>query len=159
MPFIAGGYSCTWNALAIGQTADGYRLTHQVFKRLITGDTYAETPQDAVYRGAEAAIAMRLIEYDAAAVQTIKWPYGTGATPKWTLGLIGGLDVASSLVKSLVLTAIVGTTAATVPATLTASKTILHENFPVEILFAPDLREVPLRLRLYPTAGVFAVET
>ena len=156
MPFIAGGYSCTWNALAIGQTADGYRLTHQVFKRLITGDTYAETPQDAVYRGAEAAIAMRLIEYDAAAVQTIKWPY---SVTKWTLGIIGGLDVASAFVKSLVLTAIAGTTAATVPATLTASKAILHENFPVEILFAPDLREVPLRLRLYPTAGVFAVET
>lgn len=156
MSFIAGGYTATWNGLAVGQTADGYRLTHQVFKRLITGDTYAETPQDAVYRGAEASLAMRLIEYNAAAIETMKWPYnGT----KWTIGTVGTIDVGSSLVKSLVLTAVAGTTAATVPATFTASKSILHENFPIEILFAPDLREVPMRLRLYPTNGVFAVET
>ena len=156
MPFIAGGYTATWNSLALGQTADGYRLTHQVFKRLITGDTYAETPQDAVYRGAEVSLAFRLIEYDAAAVQTMKWPYNA---TKWTIGTVGTIDVGSSLVKSLVLTAVAGTTAATVPATITASKAILHENFPIEILLAPDLREVPMRLRLYPTAGVFAVET
>lgn len=156
MTFIAGGYTATWDGLAIGQTADGYRLTHQIFKRLITGDSYAEAPQDAVYRGGEASLAMRLIEYDAAAVQTMKWPY---SATKWTMGVVGRIDVGSSLVKSLVLTAVAGTTAATVPATLTASKSILHENFPVEVLFAPDLREVPMRLRLYPTAGVLAVET
>lgn len=156
MSFISGGYTATWNSLAIGQTADGYRLTHQVFKRLITGDTYAETPQDAVYRGAEASIAMRLIEYNAAAVETLKWPY---SATKWTLGIIGGLDIVTSFVKSLVLTAVASTPAAAAPASLTASKAILHENFPVEILFAPDLREVPMRLRLYPTSGVFAVET
>lgn len=156
MAFISGGYTATWNALAIGQTADGYRLTHQVFKRLITGDTYAETPQDAVYRGAEVSIAFRCIEFSAAAIETLKWPY---SATKWTLGIIGGLDVVTAFVKSLVLTAVASTPSAAAPASITASKSVLHENFPVEILYAPDLKEVPMRLRLYPTSGVFAVET
>lgn len=156
MSFIAGQYTATWNALALGQTADGFRLTHQFFKRLITGDAYAETPQDAIYRGAEASIAARLIEYNAAAVQTLKWPYNATA---WTIGTIGRLDVGGALAKSLVLTAVSGTPAAATPATVTAALAILHELFPVEVLFAPDLREVPIRMRIYPNTGVFCVET
>ena len=157
MAFIAGQYTATWNALALGQTADGYRLSHQFFKRLITGDAFAQSPQDAVYQGAEVTLSARLIEYNAAAVQTLKWPYS--ATP-WTMGVIGRLDVGSAIAKSLVLTAIAGTPAAATPATITALLSILQEGFPVEVLFAPDLREVPLRMRIYPsTQGVFATET
>jgi len=147
MAFIAGGYTATWNSLALGQTADGYRLS--------TGDLYGETPQDAVIRGADLVVAMRLIEYSAAAIQTLKWPI---STTKWTVESIGFLAVASSLAKELVLTAVSGTPAASTPASLTVTKSMLHENFPVEVLFAPDLREVPLRLRAYPVSGVFAVE-
>jgi hypothetical protein len=154
--FIAGGYTATWNALAVGQIADGIRLIHQFFKRLVSGDAYAESPQDAIYRGAELAIAFRLMEFDAAAIQTIKWPY---AATKWDISTVGRADVGSSLAKSLVLTAVAGTPAAATPATATFSKAILHENFPVEVLYAPDLREVPLRMRIYPTSGVLGVET
>ena len=156
MSFIAGQYTATWNALAIGQTADGLRLIHQVFKRLVTGDSYAEAPQDAIYRGADLAISFRLIEYDAAAVQTLKWPY---SATKWQIGTVGTADVGSSLAKQLVMTAVAGTPAATTPATATFPKSILHENFPVEVLFAPDLREVPIRLRVYPVAGLLGTET
>jgi hypothetical protein len=157
MPFISGGMTATWNALACGQTADGYRLIHQLFKRLITGDLYAESPQDAVYRGAELAVQFRLIEYTAAAVQTIKWPV---SATKWDLGVVGRTDVGSAIAKSLVLTAVAGTPASAAPASLTALLSVLHENFPVEVLSAPDLKEVPIRLRIYPSAaGIFATET
>lgn len=157
MSFLSGRYSATWNSLALGQTADGIRLIHQLFKRLITGDAMAETPQDAVLRGAEMAIAFRLIEYDAAAVQTLKWPL---SATKWNMGVIGRTDVGSAVALSLVLTAVAGTPAATTPATATFLTSVLHENFPVEVLFAPDLREVPIRMRVYPnSSGVFGTET
>lgn len=155
--FAAGTMTATWNALALGQTADGFRIVHQLFKRMILGDLMAESPQDAVLRGAELAIAFRLIQYDAAAIQTIKWPL---SATKWDMGVVGRTDVGSAVAKSLVLTAVVGTPAAALPATMTCLLSVLHENFPVEILVAPDLKEVPLRLRVYPSAtGVFATET
>lgn len=156
MAFISGGYTATWNSLAMGQAADGYRLSHQVFKRIITGDTYAESPQDAVYRGAEASIQFTLIAYDSAAVQTLKWPY---SATKWQIGTVGTTDQGSSLVKSLILTAVAGTPASATPATATFAQAILHESFPVEVLFAPNLRELPIRMRLYPSSGLIGVET
>jgi hypothetical protein len=155
--FVAGANTVTWNALALGQTADGIRTIHQFFKRLITGDLMAESPQDAVYRGAEVALQFRLIQYDAAGIQTIKWPY---SATKWDIGAVGRTDAGSAIAKSLVMTAVAGTPAATLPATFTALLSVLHENFPVEVLTAPDLKEVPIRLRVYPsTSGIFATET
>jgi hypothetical protein len=156
MSFIAGRYTATWNSLALGQTAEGLRLSHQFFKRLITGDAYAESPQDAVYRGAEVTAAFRLIEYDAAALPTIMWPYSATFL---SMGVIGRTDVGSAIAKSLILTAMAGTPAAATPASLTLPQSILQEGFPVEILFAPDLREVPLRMRVYPVNGVFGTQT
>lgn len=147
MEFIAGGYTATLGASALGQTADGWRVSHSFFKRLITGDSYAQTPQDAVYQGAEAFSQGRLIEYNAAGAANAFWPYSTQI---YDIGIVGRLDVGSSIVDALVLTAVTGTTAATAPATVTLSKSILAEGFPVEMLFAPDLREVPLRFRHYP---------
>lgn len=156
MAFIAGRYTATWNALAIGQTADGIRLTHSLFSQLITGDGYASSPQDAVHQGAEASVQMNLIEYDTAALQTIKWPV---SATKWNMGVVGQTHVGSALAKELILTAVANTPAAATPATITAAKTILHEGFPVEVLFAPALRTIPIRLRIYPVSGVFATET
>lgn len=157
MGFIAGRYTATWNSLALGQSADGLRVMHQIFKRLITGDAWGDTPQDGIYRGAAVMVSVNLIEYNAAAIATLKWPYNATA---WDMGVIGRLDVGSSLVKSLVLTAVASTPAASTPASITMANTILAENFPVEILLAPDLREVPIRLRTYPNgSGVFATET
>lgn len=156
--FVAGGYTATWNSLALGQTAQGYRLSHSFFKRLITGDSMAEAPQDAVFRGAEMFISMNLIEYLAAGIATIMWPYGAYLT----MGTVGRLDVQQSLAKQLVLTAVAGTPAAgaLAPASLTLSKTILAEGFPVELLMAPDLKEVPIRQRIYPSSvGVFGTQT
>lgn len=157
MSFIAGGYTVTYNASTLGQLANGLRLSHEFFKRLITGDSYGETPQDAVYRGARVSVDCTLIEYNATGAALAFWPYNATL---YTIGVVGRLDVGSSLAKSLVLTAVAGTTAATVPATATFLTSILQEGFPVELLFAPDLREVPLRMRVYPSSsGVFGTQT
>lgn len=154
--FIAGPYTATYKGLSLGQTADGFRVSHSFFKRLITGDAYGQTPQDDVFQGAEMFCSFRCIQYDAAAVRSAMWPYGSSHL---TIGAVGRLSAQQSLSGSLVLTAIAGTPAATEPATLTFTKAILAEGFPVELLYAPDLREVPIRMRLYPTLGIFGVET
>ena len=156
MSFIAGPYTCTWNSQAVGQAADGYRVSHSFFKRLITGDTYAQSPQDEVYQGGEMFIQFRLIEYDAAAVQSAMWPYGS----YMSIGQVGRVSKQQWLCSAVVLTAIAGTPAASTPATLTLTTAIIAEGFPVELLFAPDLREVPLRLRVFPSSlGVFGAVT
>lgn len=155
MSFICGRYSATLAANALGQTADGYRVSHQLFKRLITGDAFAQTPQDAILQGAEMFIQARLIEYNAAGALNAFWPL---ASTIYDMGVIGRLDTA--IADSLILTALASTPAAATPATATFLLTTLAEGFPVELLFAPDLREIPLRLRVYPSSqGVFGTQT
>lgn len=154
--FIAGPYTATYKSMALGQTADGYRISHSFFKRLILGDSYAQTPQDEVYQGAEQFCQFRLIQYDAAGVKTVMWPYAAYLS----VGQVGRVSVQQSIAGALVLTAVSGPPAQSVPATITLTNSILAEGFPVELLFAPDLREVPIRLRNFPTqAGVFGTET
>ncbi len=166
--FIAGQYTATYNAKALGQTADGFRLSHSFFKRLVTGDAGAETPQDAIYRGREQFITARMIEAFAAGIPDLVEPYADTPGDPLTLGVIGRLDVyngggvsPTALAKSLVLTPVTGTSAAgDGPASITLSLAMLAEGYPVEVLLAPDLREVPIRCRVYPNmeTGVFGTE-
>lgn len=110
--------------------------------------------QDAVNQGADVYFDMELIEANAASIPTILWPLsGTVGS----MGVIGILDSGKWL--SLVLTAVAGTPAAATPATLTAARTLIKENFNVRQTFAPKLRTVPLQLRAYPNAGVFWTQT
>lgn len=144
MTFIAGRYTASWNGYSLGQTAEGIKLSHKFFKRAVKGDAGAETKQDSVYRGAEVSGDARFIEADLAGIKAMVWPY---AGTLYDLGVIGRLDVASNIAKPLILTAVAGTNAT--PATYTFPLSILAEGFPVEILLAPDLREVPIRWDFY----------
>ena len=155
--FIAGAYTATYNGKALGQTADGFRLSHSFFKRIITGDLFGDTPQDAIYRGREQMLSARLIEAMQAGIPDLIDPYaGTVGTP-WTHGVTGLMDIRGAgggtpvpRVKSLILTAVTGTAAYTdSQKTITLPLSILSEGFPVEVLLAPDLREVPIRMRIY----------
>lgn len=152
MSFIAGKYAVTLAASSVGQTADGITLSHSVSKRLITGDNFADTVQDAIFRGMNMFTAYRLMEYNATAARATFWPYGSSYLNMSVV--IGTLDSANA--GQLVLTALAGTPAAAAPATVTLPLCILAEDFDVELLFAPDLREVPIRQRIYPnSSGVF----
>lgn len=157
MTFIAGGYTMTYNAKALGQTAEGIRMTYEVFKRIITGHLAAETPQDAVYRGQNRTSEFRLLEANAAGLADLLYPYTETIGNEWQLGIIGLLDIRgqgsgspTKRVKPLVLTVIAGTSAANdAAASMTIPQSILHDRFPVSVLLAPDLKEVPIRLQHY----------
>lgn len=157
MSFLAGRYSVTLGASSVGQTGlDSLIIEHQVFKQLIVGDNFAETPQDAVFRGMAEFIQMTLLEYNATAARAAFWPYGSiyGTMDV----VIGTLDQTNA--AQIVMTALTGTPAVATPATITAPKCILAEGYPVSILFAPKLREVPVRMRMYPnSSGVFHTQT
>ncbi len=149
MTFIAGPYTVQYNGALIGQARD-VNIEHFADKQLITGDNFGTSPQDAVYQGMEVFVDMVMMEHNVATALDCFWPYNdTDGVP----GQVGRLDVASSLAKVMLLTAVVGTTAATAPATLTAALAILAEGFPVRILYGPAHREVPVRLRLYPDSA------
>jgi hypothetical protein len=156
MSFIAGQYFASYNGQSLGQAADGLRLSWQTFGQLVRGDNFAQAPQDEVYQGMEMDLAARLIEYNAAGVAAAMWPAGSFLS----MGVVGRLAVGSALAKQIVLTALAGTPAAATPASLTFPTAKLKENFPVEVLFAPALREVPLRWRIFPnSSGVFGTQT
>ena len=157
MAYIAGQYTATFNSLAIGQTAEGFKFEFELFKRLIMGDALAEGPQDAVNRGVRCAIEYSILNFNGSASLTCMWPLSATFLDA---GVTGRLD--SALWHSLILTALSGTPAAVAaaPATLTLPNTILHENYPVELLFEPDLRVIPMRQRVYPNgSNVFGTQT
>ena len=156
MTFIAGAFNVKYGGAVVGQIQDGVTIEHFVNKQLIRGDNFAQAPQDAVYQGEECFAEFTMMEYNNGAALDAFWPY---SATYGTMGNIGTLDVGSSLVKILLLdhTSLgTGTTAATQPTTFKATQAILAEGYPVRLLFAPALRTIPVRMRLYPTAaGVF----
>lgn len=147
MAFIAGQYTCTWDANSTGQIKDGIRVDHTFSKRKIRGDNHADSDQDAVFRGGNVYVQFTMLEFNGAAAPAIFWPYGASYLQ---LGLVGILD--TSIAQALVLTALTGTNAQTIgaPNTLTMNKTVIADGYPVSMLFAPDEREVPIRLQAYP---------
>lgn len=165
--FVAGKFTLTFGSSpgAVGQTREGIRTNHTIFKQLITGDNFAQAPQNAVYQGAEVFLAYTAIEYNAAKMGALIFPYAATPGTYFSMGVIGRLDVlndenTSNIAQQLIMTALAGTPAAASPATLTFPFTVLAEGFPIDILFAPALREVPIRQRVYPNAsGVFGAVT
>lgn len=147
MTAIAGGYTCTYNSLSVGQIEDGINLIPDIYGEPIRGDNFGDTIQDGVFRGADVYAEMTLIEYDLALLTAAFWPW-SATFGKLDDGIVGKLWTA--LAKALVLTKVSGPNAS--PTSLTASKAILAPNFPVNLLFAPRLRRVPLRLLLLPYA-------
>ena len=160
MTFIAGQYTVTYDTIGegtpntIGQIESGFTIEHFQNKRLITGDNEGLTAQDAVFQGHEVFIEFVLMEYRDASDTTrpVFWPYHANFG---TQGVVGRLDVASSIALQLILTVVAGTTAAVAaaPTSLTAPRAILAEGFPVRMSLAPDLRDIPIRMRLYPNSG------
>lgn len=156
--FIAGPYTATYNAKALGQTLQGFTLSHEFFKRLITGDLYGDAPQDAIYRGRAQFVEYELIEALAAGVADLTEPYASTLGTPLTMGTIGKLDVGYSgcagAALPLVLTKVAGSCAT--PATITLPLSILAEGYPIRALYGIDLRQIPIRQRIYADgSGVF----
>lgn len=157
--FIAGPYTATWNAKALGLTTpQGYRINSRFLKELVRGDAYGQTPIDAIHQGREMFVEARFIEAQLEGVVDMREPYNSAAGAQFELGTIGAMDVngeggasPTSNTKVMILTAASNTPAATDgPATATFTESILAEDFDVEMLMSPSLREVPVRNRVYP---------
>jgi len=162
MAFIAGQYTTTFDppgapaAAAVGQIEAGFTLGHRVYKEYIQGDNFARSRQDAVFQGMDMDIEYQLLEYNGTNAAYVFWPYGSAYLNMSVV--IGTLDSANS--GQLVLTALAGTPAAAAPATITLPNVILTEGFPVNLLFAPQLRRIPIRQDVYPnSSGVFGTLT
>jgi hypothetical protein len=156
--FIAGRYSATYDppgavaAADVGITERGYDLSISFLKeRIAPTDAYGDTVVDNIYRGANVRLSAIFDEYKAGslnnsdAVNSVFAP--SGAT-FFGLGLIGRLD--SNVAGILILTDTDSTPAATFPATLTATYSIIAENYDIRLLFAPSLRKVPVQLQILP---------
>lgn len=158
---VSGRYTATYAGASVGQSSEGIKLSHRAFKRAVRGDAGAEMKQDSIYRGMQVDGDLRLIEYGAPGTLGMMWPY---AATYLDPGIIGRADVASGIAKPLILTAIAGALAT--PNTITIPLACLADGFPVDLLFAPDLREVPIKLDIYAGAitggggpGTFGTQT
>ena len=151
MTFVAGPYTSTLAASALGITENGFELTHRDEADIIRGDNLGQTDQDWVYRGGQTLLNTVLQEYDAAGALAAFWPYHATFGRHGQAGVLG-----SSVAAALVLTAVAGTTASAAPATLTITLAALDPGFDWRMLFAARLRNVPLRMKALPNnnAGV-----
>ncbi len=141
---IAGPYTGTWSGTSVGLVDDGFRLRLGVNKELVKGDAYGDSAIDGVYRGGDVFLTLTCIEYGAAIA--VFWPYGTLGV----MGQVGRSDVGSTIAAATVLTVVSGTTAASTPASLTASQSIISEDYNAELAFRSGNRPVPITLRCYP---------
>lgn len=147
---VAGRYSCVWNAVDIGYTRSGFNLEFQFKHEAIAeSDLYGLSTTDLVLRGADVYMGATLREWKAGSTALL-WMLGAGvmgtvATPAKPLG-----DFASNNAPALVLSSTANTPAAAAPATLTASKAWMAENYNPKILLDSRLREVPIRLIFLP---------
>lgn len=146
--FIAGKYDVNYNTGSIGQT-DGIRIGWRMHGQPVTGDNYADSVQDYIYRGADVWVSMTLMEYNNAKARQAFWPYDLTSGDETDVGLIGVIGrLNSGLAKALTLTALTGSPAAS--HLLTIDKAILSPGHQVQLLYEPRLRIVPIRFNCLP---------
>lgn len=161
--YVAGSYLITYNGVSIGQTSEGIAIHTASYKEIITGDQLGRAAQDAVYQGTDVTSDFILMEWNLQSSMLAMWPYssnndgnlinaGIPINSFLTAGVVGRMDVQQGLVSSLNLTAIQGPPARQLqaPTTITLQQSILHEDFPVDHIFATKHRKVPIRMRHYP---------
>lgn len=111
---------------------------------------FGRTPIGQINQGAEAFFSAILQEYNTSLLALL-WNYPDATVSIGKMPAIGTDDVAS-YAQPVVLTR-QGTTLATTtgPATITMSRATMVEDFFLRYVFGPILREMPIRMRLYPS--------
>lgn len=162
---IAGRYSATYNANDVGITRDGYALTiDSEWEEIGETDAWGQSVIDGVWRGGNCFLQFTSVAYKTGSLQAF-WPFGGPLAGPGVLGVLFDstqatplpiAQLASNIAKAFVLTATAGTPAAATPATLTATAALLARNNNGRIMLNSKLRDVPVRLRLYPftSAGI-----
>lgn len=162
MTFIAGRYSGALATVDVGITGQGFELQVDTdLEDIGESDAYGLTVIDSVWRGISGVfLQFESLAYKAGSLAAF-WPYGGELASAGVLGVLVNPGVAgtkapigilaSDHARSMVLTATAGTPAASSPATLTASKSLLAKNNNGRLVFNSTLRKVPVRFRLYPS--------
>jgi hypothetical protein len=144
---VVGSYAVTWNAVSLGimHGEEGVPTIIQVPKSrpINNTDKYGDSKIDSIHRGVEYWAEMVCQEYLKGLTALCPWAAAFGEH-----GLPGVLKY--SFAAALVFTAVAGTSAATSPATLTASKAVLADDHQTRLPFGPVLRTVGLRFDLMP---------
>lgn len=141
MSVLSGPYTATWNALAIGQTVQGFEKAYASGARPINFDAMGETPVDMILNRMLMTVDFILAEADAAAVATLTWPWDAtrGKFPTAGKSLF-------ALAKPLVLTSC----GVLNPATITFHKAILAPDFQTRVLYSHRERYIPIQMLILP---------
>lgn len=150
MSFVSGKYSVTWNGAYIGQLKNGFYIRNRLFAEPISGDSGGDSHQDFVDRGSNVYLQFTSLDWDLAvhdAAISIFWPHSASG---WgTAGTVGSLY--SARAKSLVMTALTGTPAATVgPVSITVPQAVIAPGQDQELFFGNANRDVPILLQALP---------
>lgn len=149
---IAGPYTGSYDGTSLGMMENGYFLEKIDLSEEVRADLHGSEIADLIDMGSDWYIDYVMQEYGAGALKALlAWQVAASASP--TLGgrgQPGRTAIGSGRAKSLVLTAIAGTPAASSPATLTASKAIIAPGHAARMLYGPSLRQVPMRQLLLP---------
>lgn len=154
--WVAGPYTATLDSQSLGildPQGEGraFQLSMQIFQQIVTGHTYGRTPIDSINQGGDHLIRFIAEEQIVAAMKAC-WFLSETATAAYAFadmsvpGTIGAF--ASDKGKTLVLTAVAGTQAASRgPATLTAL--VYPTEQTKELILDSSLRKFPAELRMF----------
>lgn len=144
---VAGPYTVTYGAVSMGllmgdEQSPAITRT-QTDKPIDSTNLYGSQELDSIETGDLYQFEATCLEYSRAKSTYLDRLATWGRQP-----VIGRLKW--SMAVALVLTAVAGTSASTVPATITASRAAPARGFAVKIFYGPLLRVVPVRMILFP---------
>ncbi len=162
---IAGPFTGTWNALALGtQNDDGFVVSGQFQGQEINAsDAYGMTLVEAIYRGMNWRLRLRGLEFNKSGLLNLLCMFGQTATGTLSPTLANIGDRWSTYCKVLVLTSVLAVVAGggpAMPTSLTANSAGLAPGQTSEFMFTSKMREMPLEMVLLPyQTTVSAVNT
>lgn len=144
MTVISGYYSATWNSLAIGNLeVGGIRERYSWQGRPIRFDGVGMVDVDQLFMGTSMSLDFVCMEYDAAAIATMRWPMHSVPGRSSAAGL-SMWEKAKPFVTTACRSGIN-------PTTKTYLKTILAPNYELQLDFSGTKeRSVPIRLLVFP---------
>ncbi len=152
--FAAGPYNAVYGGVTPGlgvmvgaQQAPSLEITPHG-QAITNTHVYGRTTIGVIGQGAEAFFNGILMEYTANSLAAL-WPFGGTNITNGTIPPLGVDWYGVS--ATLILTAQAATLAATNgPVTVTCAKAYIAPEFMVKYMFGPELREMPVRMQLFP---------
>jgi hypothetical protein len=142
MSIIRGSYNGLYNGLAIGNTQVGFRKSYSYQGRNINFDAVGQTPVDIIFAGLQMKVGFVAQEYDAAAIDILRWPFHSipgRVSPQ-------GLSMWEQA-KPLLLTACRTTN---IPQAILFPKAILAPDYTIDLDYSHTERPLPMSLVIFP---------